>query len=352
MIKKLQPVKLTAEQLKDVRSQLGNQTTERRTPTSTDPDNFPVFETPVNKKVLIYVPNHTVVNADGVEELRMDKPFIHAVTDGKRFMYYRCTAGVSIAGTVFNGDCPMCEGCSEPWEFANLQIKEKCRQQGLDPEDTENKDVKSIRSSAFSDRVIKDATRYFTFPIVVIETLNDDGKTVVKDEKGGIKFRPMWYNISESMYADKWAKVLEGMEDEPTHPGGHFFLLNYTYVPKRGEPNKRDSARALVVTERKVKVSETFIKKLDSITEEWTPDKSAETVIRNQLYAPQDLEEVVDELLQNTRRMIALYQSKEAGMAAVGNGGDPFTLEEKPSKPEETDDASGISLDETDLDVG
>ena len=85
MLKKPIPIKLSAAANDAVQKQLGVQVAQKAAPKSTDPINFPVFEVQTGKKVLIYVPNHVVDGPDG-PELRMDKPLIHAVQDGKRFL--------------------------------------------------------------------------------------------------------------------------------------------------------------------------------------------------------------------------------------------------------------------------
>lgn len=346
MIKKMTPIKKVSAA---VQQQLGVQDVPKAAPKSTDPVNFPVFEVPINQKVLVYVPNHTVMNADGTQSLRMDMPLIHSITDGKRFYSYRCINGLVDESLGLTGECPLCEGCAEPWEYANLIIEEKCRDRGLNPEDTDNQDVKNIRSTAFSDRVLKDANRYYTFPIVVFDTVNNEGKQICKDENGQIQYKVYWYTISEAQYDDKWRKALEAMEDEPTHPGGHFFLLNYTYTPKHGEPNKRDSARALAVSYRNIKDSAKLREHLDAQTEKWTPEKAMETVINNNLYTTEQLQEVADEVLENTRNMIQLMKAPTRGLASANDEG--FKLEEKPMAPAEDDGEVAPALDETDLDM-
>lgn len=344
MIKKMTPIKSVSA---TVIEQLGVQDVPKAAPKSTDPVNFPVFEIPINRKILVYVPNHTVTGPEGVQRLRMDMPLIHPVTDGKRFYNYRCINGLIDEEHGLTGECPLCEGCADPWEYANLIIEEKCRDRGLNPEDTDNADVKGIRSQAFSDRVLKDAVRYYTFPIVVFDTVNDEGKQIATDENGKMQYKIYWYTISESQYEDKWKKALDAMEDEPTHPGGHFFLLNYTYTPKHGEPNKRDSARALAVSGRSIRGSEKLREHLDAATEKWTPEKAIETVINNNLYTAAQLQEVADEVLENTRNMIQLMTAPKA----LGGSAEGFKLEEKPMAPAEDEGTDMPALDDTDLDM-
>lgn len=345
-MKKLTPIDVSSD--KELSKQIGTQEINRKAPLSRDPKNYPVFTVPVNKKVLIYVPNHTVQDAEGVDRLRMDTPYIHTITHKNRYEYYRCISGLESEAHGYDGTCPLCEGAADPWTLANHIIEDKCRAQGLSPDDSDNDTVKSIKSAAYSARVLTDATQYYTFPIVVFDTVNDDGKTFVTDDQGNISYTIMWYSISESGWEKKWVKAMENMEDEPTHPGGLFLLLDYTYTPKSGEPNVRDSAREMQVYRKKIKDSEKLRLALDQQTEDWTPAMAQKMVIRNNFYPAEGLQEVADEALEDTRNLIALYENKlgVAGLSAPETGEDEFHLEKPKAQP-----AAPVEMDETDEDL-
>lgn len=351
MVKKLTPMKMSVAVQESIRSQLNTQVVQKTAPKSADPINYPVFDIPTGKKVLIYVPNHVVEGENG-PELRMDKPLLHAVVDGKRYYSYRCLSGIVAkdeeGNTIFDGSCPLCDGASIPWDYANLRIQEKCRQLGLNPEDKENEQVKAIRSAEFSARVLKESNRYYTFPIVVIATVNDDGKTIAKDESGNPIMTPMWYHVSEAQYTKKWIPCLEGMEDEPTHPGGRFFTLSYIYDSKGKEMNKRDASQNMNVIARSVK-NEKLKSLLDEKTKDWTPEKAQEVVITNQLYSMEDLEAVTEDILAGVKATIALLEAKEDG--ALGTASSGYTL--KPPSDDGVALTSGEQqMDETDADEG
>lgn len=216
--------------------------------------------------------------------------------------------------------------------------------------------IKAIRSAEFSKRVIKDAERHYTFPIVVFETVNDDGKTFVKNENNELKYKIYWYDISEKLWDEKWAKVVEALNDEVeeavTHPGGRFYLLNYIYTPKNGKQQEaRDAAKALNISVRKISNSEKMKAALDKETESWTPAKCRETVLANMLYTEEDLQSLADEVLENTRNMLALYENADApvGIATANNGNGGFNLEEVNKGADEA--AGGEMPIETDMDV-
>lgn len=351
MMRKMTPAKLTDASKQNIQQQLGTQTIERSAPKSTDPKHFPVFSIPAGQKILIYVPNHTVQGDDGVTRLRMDAPILHPIQDGNRFRYLRCINGIVDEESGFHGECPLCEGVSEPWDLARAIVEQKCKAQGLDPEDKENKDVKAIRTAAFGDRVLKEGDRYYTFPIVVFET-DKDCKQFTKDDQGNIKFSIQWYNISEKKYMDTWAKSIAEMEDEPETPAGYFFVLSYQYDTKGKPANSRDAARALSV-HPKTKIAtmkgvDKLKEKLDALTEEWTPEKAAETVISNLLYTQEDLEGAVSDLLNNTRTMLVMYN----GMASNNEAPALGATAEVPALPlgSKVDAAAGVPVGETDED--
>lgn len=346
------PIKLSVEERSQIEKQLNTQVISRSVPKSLDPQNFPVFEIPVGKKVLIYVPNHTVDLGDGDVELRMDKPHVHTYQEGRRFHYYRCIANLILKDSdgnyIYDGTCPFCEGTSIPWDVANANINHKCRQMGLDPDDKENANVKAIRTAEFSARVIKEASRYFTFPIVVISTVNDDGKTLAKDEKGKPILTPMWYNISEAQYSKKWEPVFEGIEDEPTHPGGRFFTLNFVYDSKGKEPNKRDAAQNLTVIHRNIKNADKLKEICDRMTDDWTPAKAQEVVVTNLLYSEDDLKKIVDEALEGPKNMLSLLKAAEESGTLGSGASDGFSLQAPSTEVKALEAVS--AMDETDAD--
>ena len=140
------------------------------------------------------------------------------------------------------------------------------------------------------------------------------------------------------------------MEDEPTNPGGYFFMLNYCYTPKNGEPNKMDSARNLAVNARTLKGTEKLREALDKQSEHWTPLKAQQTVIDNQIYNVEQLKGLVDGALERTRMMIAMYQTKALNNSTGIEADTGFQLEQKASIPSE-DDGNDVAVSDSDLDM-
>lgn len=306
----LKPKKLSEEESAALTKALSAQTGMTTKPKSRDNENFPVFEVPVNTKLFVYVPNHEMVDKDGNISLRMDTPYIHSVKENNRYSKVRCVEGLfgRVSGYPEGEQCPFCKAASESWDLAKEIINEKCRLKGLDPENKSDNDVKAIRSACFSDRVVKNADPYVTFPIVVIETDPSDIKKLVRDEDGNLRYKIMWYSISQSAYMDKWIKALENIEEAPEHPGGRCFVLDYTYNVKEGsQPSKMDSARNLSVHPRKSKGFEEYMKFFDKETESWTPEKARETVIDNTIAEYDQLSEACDMVMLSPREKLQFY---------------------------------------------
>lgn len=344
----MRPIQLNEDQLREVDAQLGVQVVQKGQALSADPKKYPVWGAQVDKKVLIYVPNHTIQDENGVDRLRMDTPLIHPLTVGNTYPRIRCISGINIPDSGLTGECPLCTAAAnEPWELANMIIKSKCKQSGLDESDTDNKEVKAIRSQAFSDRAVKSAERRYTFPIVVFETSDQDAKVLVKDENGNLKCKTYWYDCSENVWNEKWMKTLGDLEDEPTHPGGRFFVLNYKYTTKgNAQPNVRDAARNMTIGHRKLNNSDDLKKFLDNATKDWTPAVARQVLYANMLHTTDELQEVADEALEKTRQMIETYKAVDISGGLPVSG---FKLENKAASPAPADDGADVSLD-TDLD--
>lgn len=357
---KLEPKKLSAEEKSRLNKALKTQSIITTVPKSRDNENYPVFEVPVNAKVLVYVPNNVATDENGNEEFMMDMPYIHSVQENNRYSRVRCVSGLAsvLEGYPQEDTCPFCAAEAECWTLARYIIEEKCRVKGLNPDNKDDEQVKAIRKAAFDGRVVKNPTQYVTFPIVVIET-TPDAKTILKDENGNMLYKIMWYTISQTGYEDKWIKALENMEDAPEHPGGQLFMLDYTYSVKDGDTaNKMQSARNLSVHPRKLKNFEKYKEFFDEKASEWTPEKAREMVIDNTIADYDSLLNACNQVMVTTREKIAFYEAMQAGVDAKGMLEGPVSgnsllqnaSRSKSSGLEDDDEASPLMGMETDID--
>lgn len=286
--------------------------------------NFPVFDVPINQKVLVYIPNHTIMGPDGSMSLRMDKFAAHPVIDGRTYGDVRCTSGVVVEELGLDGSCPLCDGLNEAWELYNHQYADIAKSKGIDPKSAEAQEgLKQDRIDLIQKMVIKQADVWYTFPIVVIECEERDGQMSVvpkKDSEGKIKGTPMWYSIRERTYLEKWIAGFDSLDTEdgsaPTSPAGMWAVLNFTYTPKSGNHDKMGSAKALKVTFKTMPGYDKWAGYFDSITEEWTPGKAQEVVVLDVVRDMNEMRQVADSLLKPVRDKLAMYAITAGGGAA------------------------------------
>lgn len=325
-LKRPTPKKLTQAAQDAILKASMNQTGEQVRVKSYDPENYPVFDVPICKKLLVYVPNHTISLPDGGVDLRKDKFAAHAVIDGRSYADIRCSAGVVEDSLHLDGTCPLCDGVNVCWDLYKYKYTDLLASRGLSAGSPEEKDLlKDDRKDLVKAMVIKKAEVWCTFPIVVIDCEEKDGvlTTVPKlDENGRINGKAMWYSIRENTFKDKWESAYDGVESSDgsvvTHPGGLWAILNFCYTPKSGSPDKMGSARALKVTYKNMgnKYDE-WAKYFDKLTEGWTPAKAQETVILDVIRNMDELNEAADTLLADTKRQIQMYQlAQESGVSA------------------------------------
>lgn len=296
-------------------------------PKSFDPD-FPVFEVPVNKKVLVYIPNHTVQAEDGSIILREDIFPAHHCQVGRSHYDVRCINGFVSDDPQLNwdGTCPLCDGLQEVWDLYNMQVKDIAISRGLDPSSEETKNlIKPDRIELLTNRAIKEPEMWKIFPIVVIDCEEKDGVATTSpklNSEGRLTGKPMWYCIRQRTFEDKWEAGYDGVESSdgstPTSPAGLWAILNFTCNPKNGTPDKMQSAKALKVTYRTMDGYQEWANYFDKLTEDWTPAKAREVVELASLRSMDETREVVDEVLKKTRENLQLYSLKAGGGQAQG----------------------------------
>lgn len=326
MFKRPQKKDLSSAEMQKILDASAKQTGGLSSPKTYDPD-YPLFDTPINKKVLVYIPNHTVVNEDGSVELMADRYTSHTVRLGKAYTDVRCCGELVNDSLGWNGTCPLCDATTLCWDLYNLQLAEIAATKGINKDAPEAEDLLSEdRKKLLGEMAIKASEKWITFPFVVIDCV--DGKTIPKkNAKGEITGTPMFYSIREITYDDKWVKAFDALEEEgdggevDMNPAGRWAILNFTYTPKTGTHNKRDSARNLVVSFRKMEGYGQWEKYFDELTKEWTPQKAMDVLVRNSIRSMEEMEEVCEEIIKPVREKLAKYELAGNTLPATAGGG-------------------------------
>lgn len=319
MLKRPKPKTLSPESMATLNQASAAQTGAMNKLRSYDPD-YPVFEIPINQRVLVYVPNHTEIDPDGAVSLRMDKFAAHAVIDGRNFDDIRCTSGIVLPELGLDGTCPLCNAMSEVWDLYGKEYSSIAKSKGIDPQSPEAQEgLKEERKNLVRNMVLKNADVWYTFPIVVIDCLEKDGKLTItpkKDATGRISGKPMWYSIRERTYIDKWIPAFDALSDGegiesvevPTTPAGMWAVLNFTYTPKSGKHDRMGSAKNLSVTfKTNMTGYDEWAEYFDKLTEGWNAEKAMNTLVLDALRDMEEMNQVCDHLMKPVRDKLALY---------------------------------------------
>ena len=284
------------------------QTASSRVEKSYDPA-FPVFDVPVNQKVLAYIPKHIKTNEDGTTDLIMDTFLAHPVRDGRAYHNIRCSNGMHFPTIGWDGSCPLCNAVTnELWPLYHKEMDALARAQGLNPEAPETKEILKPNSKEWlQNRPIREAERWFTFPIVVVEC--EEGTLNPKmDEKGQLIAHPCYYSIREVTYNDKWVAGFDTLDGvPPTHPGGLWAVLNFTYQPKSGKPDKMGSAESLKVSYKTNEHLAQWAEYFDQLTAGWTVEKAMEVVALDAVRPMNELVDITDQVMKADRDKANLY---------------------------------------------
>ena len=319
-----------------------NQTGSVSSPKSYDPA-FPLFDIPVNSKVLVYIPKHpnavykdvdengnevTLLGEDGqpIPREYMDKFRTHTIKEGKMFRKVKCIAGISSSELGWDGSCPYCNALSDCYDLSNIQISELFKSRGYEPNSEDGKEaLKGEIADTYKEMVVQKSNGEYTFPIVVVDT--EEGSMKVKvDENGNVHGTPYFYSVSESAF-EKWRGALDalidnGQAEEGAEIWGWWAILNYTYTVKEGQqPTKMDSARNLKVSFSKREGMEQVEEYFDKLTEEWDALKAQEVLVANNaMHTIDELTADADKVMQETHQRLRMYEvNKAAGGIEMNN---------------------------------
>lgn len=320
-----------AEALQEIQKQASVQEIQTSAPRTFD-ENFPVFRVTPGEKQLIYVPNHVVVDDEGNETLRMDKPLIHTFhPNDNTWQKIRCSKGIVSEALGLDGECAICDRIGLGFELANAEVEQKCKTAGLDKDNKENPDVKDIRSKAFGNKVFDNPSRNFTFPIVVIESeVNDKNKLVPVVKGGNIDYNVFYYTVTENQMNTKLLPALDSLDDDDDNAGslgGRLYTVSFGQKDAAGNPpSAMIAVKDMGVSIRKLSSFDQLKQELDKASEEFTPMKAIEVLPNNQFIPVDEVEPVMAEAEITVNEKIALYNNASngatPGAAGIQKGGD------------------------------
>ena len=284
---------------------------------------FPVFGTPINKDILVYIPNTNVIQTENGSEMKLMNVHTHTYRDGNITGMLRCISGLE--GGVYtevlgyDGTCPACEAVKDCWALYNRKLDAEAKKLGIDPQNDTGDVLKSTRRKILDEMDMKGTEEYVTFPIVIIPT--QEGKMVpANDALNNLQVQfVVW---TKKRYEKNIIGALDSLMENPGHPGGMFWVWKFSYDTGGKQANARDSAKNakyMPITDGNfLNVLNPAKATLDKAAADFTNEKATEVIISNQFMYKEDLEDRVNKIMAKTRNLLSLSETESLGAPALG----------------------------------
>ena len=289
---------------------------------TTDP-NFPVFSTPVNKDILVYIPMTNVVSTENGSEMKLLNVHTHTYREGNYTGMLRCISGLEggIYSEVlgYDGSCPACEAVKDCWSLYNRKMEAEAQKLGVDPQNDTGEVLKSVRRKILDEMDMKGTEEYVTFPIVIIPTQEKS----IKPTPDALKNLQVQFVVwTKKRYEKNIIGALESLMNNPGHPGGMFWMWKFSYDTGGKQANARDSAKNakyMPITDGAFLNAMAGGKAaLEQAASAFTNEKASEVVISNQYMYKEDLEDRVNKIMAKTRNLLSLSETESLGAPALG----------------------------------
>lgn len=261
---------------------------------------FPLFPTPINRKVLVYIPKDF--------EERKVECLIHDIRKGKAYGQARCINGLQAGFEAFNytGECPYCQVTADAWDLYNLKLDQKAAELGIDRQNDTDNLLKGAKENQLKEMAVKNSDKYIAFPIVVLPC-SDAGELLPNDPNGVKAYYVLW---RKSRFDEKFsADTLDGRES----PAGTFERWSFTYDTKGQQPTAMLSAKALTVKilEKPSQLEQLnpFIPACEKVVEPFTALEAVDNIKALNFYTYEDVQKDADACIKSTRAILAAAQS-------------------------------------------
>lgn len=289
---------------------------------TTDPK-FPVFATPVNKDILVYIPMTNVVQTENGTEMRLLSAHTHTYREGNITGMLRCISGLEgglFTDTLgYDGTCPACEAVKDCWALYNRKLDAEAKKLGIDPQNDTGDILKSARRKILDEMDMKSSEEYVTFPVVIIPTQEKSFKPTPDALQNLSTQFVVW---TKKRYEKNILGALDSLMNNPGHPGGMFWLWKFSYDTEGKQANARDSAKNakyMPITDAEFLKFMTPAKgALEKAAAEFTNEKASEVIISNQFMYKEDLDEKVNKIMAKTRNLLTLSETESLGTPALG----------------------------------
>jgi hypothetical protein len=293
-----------------------------------------IFDYEEMKKYLVYFPN----NRNEMGEFNIVKGYLHTVMLGRSKTKVRCIQGLVNEDIGYDGECPLCAGVTDAWDYFKLKVAAKVKAAGIDMDSEEGK---QIRSNVSKEREVQEPNLYLAMPIVVIESEISDNKMKPVKVDGKYVFKPYVYFTSDYSFTAKIRGQFDNAEIEDLC--GQFGILSYVYDTKGKKPEKRAAGQNMSFSVRSSFASlEKYAPEMDKLAEFLTEFKINNAVASFALYPKEELDSKADRALQSYKQNLQLIA-----------GGNTTVVRKKTATPDQAlqafDDVDVDDVDDIDI---
>lgn len=289
-----------------------------RGPKLTYDSNFPVFRTPVNEDIIVYIPKVNLVTDETGSVMNMLESHLHTYQNGNSFGSLRCISGLQFDELGYDGTCPACDAMTEVWELYNLKYAKEAQRMAVDPDNDKDNVLQPIRQKLSGEMDVKNPEAYVTFPVVIIPT---KAKFVPADDAMD-RLEVVYVHWRKQRYDDSIGAALNSMMTNPGHPAGMFWFWKFSYDTKGKQATARDSAKnakySIIQENAVLETLAPFVAKAEEKAKDFTVEKAAEVVVATEFLFKEDLEAEVNKVMKKTRT--ALELAKTGGTPALEAG--------------------------------
>lgn len=287
----------------------------------TDDPNFPLFTTPVNEDILVYIPKTNMISTENGDEMGVLRAHIHDYKTGKQYGQFRCISnlvGPGFEDLGYDGSCPACEAVRECWDLYNKKLETEAQKLGMaSPQDDTNDILKPFKDKFRDEMELRGAEEYVTFPIVKVPM---EGK-MTPSKNAMNELQPVFVTWRKKRYEDSIISALEGLMDNPGHPAGMFWMWKFSYNTEGKQATARDSAKNakyMPLEQGLQKFGQALADACENASKDFTLVKATEVLVANQFMFKEDLEAEVNRVMAKTRNMLELTGG---GVVAPALGG-------------------------------
>ncbi len=304
-----------ASMLQGLLEQSENQEVKKGSSRSTDP-RFPVFTTPVDEDILVYIPRTNVVAGENGEEMKVLNAYVHDYKVGQTYGSIRCISGLFgnplFDALGYDGTCPACDATQEVWELYRHKLNAEAARLGVDPQNDPSDILKPAREKILQEMDLRGADEYVTFPIVIIPT---SGK--LKPAENALQnLKPVFVTWKKKRHEEKLLSSLDALINNPGHPAGMFWHWKFSYQTGGKQATARDSAKNAKYSPI-LEGNQAFaalVKPCEAAAKEFTVLKAAEVIVASQFVYRDDYIKEVNKVMVKTRMFLELTQPGGAGV--------------------------------------